>query len=399
MKISNTKYIWKCFSCFTFMIIVSGFSGVTQASDAVVNLVVTEVDVTGDVLDIELATQSGKNWNVQVERDSFLGDDIPLISVSVMTGEETQIGVQNNCYFRTVTDGNYISTVAFIKHCSADIWDIKGFIADSEFIYIIEADESTPTGLSVHISEPGTPNEFKPDNETNNGWKKGGSGGNEISTQLIPRRSGAAFPSLEVYADPDFVAETGEENYVDRILEQLAFTNFAYAQSGINQVNLIAITRTDAEVGRNESALNLLKNFRRLRNRTMQVNSADIAGLVTGKDRSNYGYWGYAEIGGSCDLRITISEGNSIYSPSIDKGVFVAFDLKTLMQRGWTMMHEMAHTLDAEHVLGDYVMDANIVLVPQLSAYKTTCPAKVQFLRSCKYNPINKKLIDYYECP
>lgn len=381
----------------SIILITFGFIQFAYAKEPLKSVVVTVADANGDVLNVKLKTESGKSWNVQVEKDKYLRDSIPLIGVSVDTGHETLLDTIDNCYFRSTMTGN-ANTVAFIKRCSADTIDLRGFIADSEYVYVIEPDADSPTGLALEISDPGARTVYKPDNETDNGWKEGGSGGNQVSTQLVTRIGGAPFPSLEVFVDPDFVASSGEDNYVDRVIEQLAFANFAYAQSGIKQITLVAIVRTDAEVGRNESPLNLLSGLERLRERTMQINSADVAALFTGKDRSGNGYWGYSEIGGACDLRTAVSLGDLINKRNVAKGMFVSFDLPSLMQRAWTVMHEMGHTLDANHVIGDYIMDANIELVAPLSAYTLTCPAKVQFLQSCEYDPINKKLTDYYEC-
>ena len=274
--------------------------------------------------------------------------------------------------------------------------DLRGFIADSEFIYVIEQDSNN---LTVRASGYGSRVPYTIESEDNSGLEPPGSGGVSVSSQLVTRRSNVPFPSLELYVDSYFVESYGEANYVDAVIEQLAFTNFTYAQSGLKEVNLIAIVRIDSDIGRNESPLHLVAEMRRLRMRTMQENSADIAGLLTGKDRSAYGYWGYAEIGGACRLRITKDQGLPINSPWVANGVFVSFDLPTLIQRGWTLMHEMGHVLNAEHVTGDYMMDANITLVAPLSAYTATCPAVIQFYQSCQYNPLTREVTDYYSCP
>jgi hypothetical protein len=370
-----------------------------HAADAVEEVVVMERGTNGDELSINLKTTSGKSWSVQVTRDTYLGDSIPVIGVSVISGDETQIDTVPNCYFRTATDGGGVSTVAYIKRCSADTIDLRGFIADAEYIYIIEKDLSSPTGLAVRVSGHGSRVPYTIESEDNSGLEPPGSGGVSVPTQLATRRSNVPFPSLEIYVDSYFVESYGEANYVDSVIEQLAFTNFTYAQSGLKQVNLVAIVRIDADIGRNESPLHLVAEMRRLRKRTMQEDSADIAGLLTGKDRSGFGYWGYAEIGGACRLRITKDTGLPINSPWVANGVFVSFDLPTLIQRGWTLMHEMGHVLNAEHVIGDFMMDGNIVLVAPLSAYTATCPAVIQFYQSCQYDPLTKMVTDYYSCP
>lgn len=369
-----------------------------HAADAIVSVSISELDPNGDVLAVDLQTMGGKSWSVQVTRDTYLSDNIPVIGVSIISGDETLIDTLPNCYFRSTPGGGAVSTVAYIKRCSADTMDLRGFIADEEYVYIIEHDQSSPSGLAVHVSEPGARTPYSIESETFSGLDSNGSGGVALSTQLATRRSNVPFPSLEIYVDSYFVETYGEAKYVDSVIEQLAFTNFTYAQSGLKQVNLVAIVRIDGDIGRNESPLHLVAEMRRIRMRTMQENSADIAGLLTGKDRSGIGYWGYAEIGGACRLRISKEEGRPINRPAVANGVFVSYDLPTLMQRGWTLMHEMGHVLNAEHVLGDYMMDGNIVLVAPLPAYTATCPAKIQFYQSCQYNPLTKMVIDYYNC-
>lgn len=400
MNHSNSKSIRKVHLVLLSVFLLTLFLmlPVVHAADAVLSALVTELDESGDVLLIDIETVSGKSWSVEVIRDTYLGDSIPVIGVSVITGDETPVDTIPNCYFRTATGSGGASTVAYIKRCSADTVDLRGFIADSEFIYIIEQDSTSQSGLTVRVSGYGSRVPYTIQSEDNSGLEPPGSGGVSVSDQLATRRSSVPFPSLELYVDDYFVESYGEANYVDAVIEQLAFTNFTYAQSGLKQVNLVAIVRIDTDIGRNESPLHLVAEMRRLRQRTMQDNSADIAGLLTGKDRSAFGYWGYAEIGGACRLRITKDQGLSINRPWVANGVFVSFDLPTLVQRGWTLMHEMGHVLNAEHVLGDFMMDGNITLVAPLSAYTATCPAVIQFYQSCQYNPLTREITDYYSC-
>jgi hypothetical protein len=373
------------------------FACQNAVADAIASILITD-DNNTDSLDISLSTMNGKTWNVIVTRDRYLGEDIPVIGLGVTDAAETLIDTLPNCYYRSEPRGPGRTTVAYIKRCSSDIVNLRGFIADADYVYIIGPDSSSPVGLGLTVFEPGARTNYSIPSEENGGLNSD-IGGISASKQLVTRRSGVIFPSLEIYVDPEFVSLYGEDQYVDYVIEQLAFTNFAYAQSGIKQVNLIAIVRTDSVVGRNESPLHLLAEIRRLRTRTMQENSSDIAALLTGRDRSGYGYWGYAEIGGACELRINVNEGLPLNREMVANGVFVSFALLTLMQRGWTLLHEMGHTLGAEHVIGDYVMDGNIVLVAPLSAYTATCPAKIQFYQSCQYDPLTKMVTDFYNCP
>jgi hypothetical protein len=367
-------------------------------ADQVLQANVSIVDQVGNELFVSLST-ADKSWALQVSKDAYLGPSIPLIGVSVTTGEETLIDNLDNCYYRGIAnDNNGNPIAAYINWCHSEI-PFTGFVADADYVYIIQPDTTSSTGIAVEISDPDARLTLHPDIENDNGWKEGGSGGGDVSTSLVERRPGAEFPSLEIYIDPDFIANNGGDKYIDRILETLAFANFAYAQSGIKQISLVAIIQADDEIGRTEDTHNLLHGLERLRKRTIQPNSADVAAVFTGKDRTGTGYWGWAEIGYSCERRIAIGDGTDINTHKVAKGAFAFVDLPTLMQRGWTLAHEMGHTLGAEHVIGDYIMDGQIELVPPLPAYTLTCPSKIQFYESCAFDSNNKKVTDFYSCP
>jgi hypothetical protein len=396
-----TKSIYKEFKRISrpivFIVCIFTYSQTIYA-DHVLQANATIIDQETNELYVTLST-ADKSWALQVSKDAYLGPNIPLIGVSVTTGEEMLIDTLDNCYYRGTSldnDGNTIA--AYINWCNSEV-PFTGFVADADYVYIIQPDTTSPTGLAVEISDPDARLTLHPDIENDNGWKEGGSGGNDASTILIDRRPGTEFPSLEIYIDPDFIANNGEDKYLDRIFETLAFANFAYAQSGIKQISLVAIIQADDEIGRTEDTHNLLHGLERLRNRTIQPNSADVAAIFTGKDRTGTGYWGWAEIGYSCERRIAMSEGTDVHTHKVAKGAFVFVDLPTLMQRGWTLAHEMGHTLGAEHVIGDYIMDGQIELVPTLSAYTLTCPSKIQFYESCAFDSNSKKVTDFYACP
>lgn len=227
-----------------------------------------------------------RNWYAEVEQDFYLGSAIPLLHVAVTTGNESEIELKPNCYYRgtlTQQDGTVIpDTVVFIDLCNSDII-FRGFVAENTTMYRIVPDENSVIGISMNVET--TSDSINPSNDTNSqkGWGSSGSGGALRPSSLYSRNvSNDEFPSVDIYVDPTYVNQVGESDYFGRIIESLALANTIYAQSDLNQLHLAAVVLLDKEFNTSDSQGNILHRLSKLRQYTAQADSADTSLILSG---------------------------------------------------------------------------------------------------------------------
>ena len=73
----------------------------------------------------------GTPWNAVISVDEYFGNNTPIVSVDLATGNEQQIGTLGNCYYRgSISDASWQpigQTHAFINLCHANL-PFTGFI-------------------------------------------------------------------------------------------------------------------------------------------------------------------------------------------------------------------------------------------------------------------------------
>ena len=348
-------------------------------------------------------TALGTSWHVRVTRDLYFGDYIPLIDVSVRTGNEQLATLLPNCYYRGTlvsNSGNPVpDSVVYINLCDNSV-PFTGFVALNDNMYLIEKDTSSGTGISMRLEE--TADDINGTDEIvtgDNGWKEGGSGGALSPTTLYPRgNSPEKFPSVDIYVNPSFRTQVGEENYINRIMETFAASNTIYQQSAIKQLHLSAIIRVDEDISTTDSQGNILRGLEKIRKYTVLRDGADISVIYTGGEFSMPDLWGWAERGYSCYLEQAVAEGSNINTHNIAKSAAAIIDLPTLLQRAWILAHEIGHTLGMYHINDDPLADGTFQQSLVLKDYKAGCEARSRMLETCAYDPQTKWFIDYYTC-
>lgn len=345
----------------------------------------------------------GENWSASVEKDIYFGDYIPLIEVSVTTGDEQLIALLPNCYYRGTLSSKkgepLPESTVFINICDNSLPFI-GFVASGANMYIIEKDVASSTGIGMHVEI--TSDDIDGTDELNsgdNGWKEGGSGGALTPSLLYPRgNSPDKFPSIDIYVNPSYRNQVGEENYINRIMEVFAASNTIYQQSAMKQLHLSAIIRTDQNISITDSQGNILHGLEKIRKYTVLPDGSDISMVYTGGEFKMPYLWGWAEGGYGCDLELAVSEGNSINTHNIAKAANAIIDLPTLIQRAWIFAHEAGHTLGMNHIYGDPLAYGYFQPELALKDYVAGCQARSQIFETCSYEPQTKKFIDFYSC-
>ena len=338
----------------------------------------------------------GQRWNAVVSKDSYLGDEIAIIDVAINTGNEQLNRMAPNCYYRgSLADESFKplpDTYAYFNFCDLSV-PFTGFVSNEHNVYsIARADTSTLgvdmtidnqnqvvvyEGISPHQGEPNT----------------------SIPDGLYPRTGDAApFPSIEIAVEPAYVAKFGEDVYLDRIVESLAFANFIYQQSGINQLSLIAISLLDQNIIWSGGSGSVRSNVHNLRMRTAQPSSADMLFVYLGSNVNTTNLWGWGELGYGCDLRRAVAEGLNVNTINIGRSSGYLTPLPSLIQRGWLLAHEAGHVLNSGHVRQDPLMDGRFQYLPTLKDYKAGCRSISDMYESCTYNPKNWKFTDFYTC-
>ena len=338
----------------------------------------------------------GQRWNIIVNRDSQFGSSIPVIKVSVSTGNEELVDVLPNCYYRgTLVDdlSNPIeNTFAYVNLCDSAI-PFTGFVSDDNGVYVISRSETSPSGIQMTIDNSALPVPYIGISQD------GGAADNSISPGLVPRHGHAdLFPSVEIALEPAYIANYEGTQYHERIAENLAFANFIYQLNAMKQINLIAITLLDQNLIWSGGSGSIRSNIQNLRMRTAQPASADMTILYLGSSVNTTNLWGWAEEGFACDLQRAVAEGISVNTVNIGKSSGYNVDLPSLIQRGWLLAHELGHLLDGKHIKNDYLMDGNFLYGTALSDFVATCGTKSHFLNSCAFNTKTWKFTDYYSC-
>jgi hypothetical protein len=366
---------------------------------------ITSVNVQGGANDATVKISwkvSDQWWYAIADKDSYMGDDIPLISVSLATGNEEFIQSLDNCYFRgTLADQDFNpleNTNAYIDLCNDnDEVPFTGFVSNLNYVYTITVQPDSDTGISMQIDNPDQ--DLIGDDSVKNTGPKGANNDKSPPEQLYPRNAHAdLFPSLEILVEPNYVAKVGQDAYLSRIHENLAFANFIYQQSGLKQLNLIAITLLDENIVTTGSTGNIRHEIQNLRRHTAQADSADMTLLFVGADINTSYTWGWAEDGYACDLQRAVELGKDINTINIGKSSGFVIDLPSLIQRGWILAHEIGHVLNSGHIKNDPLMDGWFQYIAALPNYVAGCDVKTQMYRSCAFNNKNKNFNDFYEC-
>jgi hypothetical protein len=362
---------------------------------------ITAVKVQGDETTVNITWEVfGQTWYAVATKDSYMGEDIPLIHVSLATGNEEFIRPLENCYYRgTLADQDFNpmeNSNAYINLCSADV-PFTGFVSDLNNVYTITAQPASKTGISMQIDDPNQ--DLIGDDSAKITGPKGANNDKSPPERLYPRNaSPGLFPSLEILVEPNYVNKVGSDAYLARIRENLAFANFIYQQSGLKQLNLIAITLLDENIVTTGSTGNIRHELQNLRRRTVQAESADMTVLFVGADINTAYTWGWAEDGYACDLQRAVDLDDDINTVSIGKSSGFVIDLPSLIQRGWILAHEIGHILSSGHIQSDPLMDGWFQYIAALPSYVAGCDVKTQMYHSCDYNRKNRKFTDFYKC-
>lgn len=344
-----------------------------------------------------------QKWTANVHKDAYLGNYIPLLEVSVTTGDEHLISLLPNCYYRgTLLDKKGHSlpgTTVYLNICDNSVPFI-GFVSSGESMFLIEASESSATGISMRLETTAVDIDGADITDTgDSGWKKGGSGGVLTPTSLYPRGNSAdTFPSIDIYVNPSYVNQVGYDNYINRIIENLAAANTIYAQSGIKQLHLSAIVRTDQEISNADNQGNILHGLEKIRQYTVLPDGSDISIVYTAEKFSIPSLWGWSEIGYACDLEQAISDGDNINTHKIGQAASAIVNLPTLLQRAWIFAHEAGHTLGMTHVYLDPLAYGNFQPLLALKDYVAGCQAISQMYQTCAFDPQTKMFTDFYAC-
>jgi len=336
----------------------------------------------------------GQDWEVTAIRVSYLDTLTPLLQINTDTGDETLLKDLPNCYFT----GSLVSSTeqfatAYINLCPGNNSEFTGFVSSGSNLYGMD-------GTDMSLLETGNTGGSSEDGGTDNNGKRT-QGPSNTDPMLYEARRGDAplFPSLEIAIDPSFVEVVGEENYVDKIMENLALANMIYERSLIKQINLIAILVLTKDITTSDSQGNILGEVEKLRKQNIQANSGDMTMFITGREFSMPSLWGWAEGGYACALQQAVAEGDKLNTHTIGKSAGVIKNLPTLMQGGWILGHEVGHLLGAGHWADDPLMDGGFQPELSLQDYKTRCEVLRSMLETCAYDLQNKKFTDFYECP
>lgn len=339
----------------------------------------------------------GQRWHAQVSRDTYLGDKITILDVALSTASERfNREIDTLCYYRgSLTDEKFVpipDTHAYFNFCDTSI-PFVGFVSNQYNVYTIARSHSSPKGIDMVIDNQNqtvpyvgiSPNQGVPNTD--------------IADGLYPRRSDTdLFPSIEIVVEPAYVAKFGEDAVIDRIVENLAFANFIYEQSGMKQLSLVAISFLDQNVIWSGGSGSVRSNIHNLRWRTAQPSSADMILVYLGSSVNTNNLWGWGELGYGCDLQRAVAEGSSLDTNNVGRSSGYLTALPSLIQRGWLLAHEASHILNSGHVKQDPLMDSNFPYRPALADYKASCTTISDMYETCSYNPQNKKFIDFYNC-
>ena len=339
----------------------------------------------------------GQSWHAVVSKDSYLGDKIPIINVAVNAGNEELNRMAPNCYYRgSLADDSYApipDTFAYFNLCDSSI-PFTGFVSNEHNVYSIARNDTSTLGIDMTIDNQNqaavyegiSPHQGEPNTSLPDGLYS-----HRRSNPLL-------FPSIEIALEPAYVAKFGEDAYLDRIMENLAFANFIYEQSGMKQLSLIAISLLDQNVIWSGGSGSVRSNIHRLRTRTAQANSADMLLVYLGSNVNTTDLWGWAAVGYACDLQRAVAEGLNVNTVNIGRSAGYLTPLPSLIQRGWIAAHETGHMLDSGHVRQDPLMDARFSYLPRIVDYKADCGSISDMYESCAFNTKNWKFTDYYSC-
>ena len=332
----------------------------------------------------------GSTWKAGVTRDSYLGDYIPLIEVSVKTGNEYFISLLPNCFYRgTLLDnmGNMLpDSVVYLNICDNSV-PFTGFVAKDNNMYKIEKDSSSGTGIRMYLEQTAD-DVYGADDVVNGneGWGAGGSGGVLTPASLYPRgNTPENFPSIDIYVNPSFRSQVGEDNYVYRIIEAFSGANVIYQQSAMKQLHLSAIILLDEDISITDSQGSIIHGLEKIRK-------------YTGGEFNMPGLWGWAEGGYSCYLQVAVAEGYNINTHNVAKSASAVIDLPTLLQRVWILSHEIGHNLGMAHTDDDPLADNEFDPTLALKDYVAGCEVKSDMFKSCAYEPPTNFLTDFYTC-
>ena len=338
----------------------------------------------------------GVRWRAVVSKDSYLGDEIPIVDVAVASGNERLNHMAPNCYYRgSLADDSFTAipdTFAYFNLCDASI-PFTGFVSNEHSVYSIAQSDSSTLGIDMTIDNQNQPVIYEGISPHQ------GEPNTSIPDGLYTRRGEPTlFPSIEFAVEPAYVAKFGEDAYLHRIIESLAFANFIYDLSGIEQLSLIAISLLDENLIWSGGSGSVRSNIHNLRRRTAQSTSADMLFVYLGSNVNTTNLWGWGEVGYACDLQRAVEEGLSLNTVNIGRSSGYLTPLPSLIQRGWAVAHEAGHVLDSGHVKQDPLMDGYFPYRPRLVDYKAGCKAISKMYESCDFNPKNWKFTDYYTC-
>ena len=344
----------------------------------------------------------GVSWNATFSLDEYFGNNTPIISIDLETGNEQKIGTLGNCFYRgKLSDTNWhpiAQTHAFINLCHPNL-QFTGFVSNANGLYTIEADPDNERQLLMQLDDPTipltTPNDTNADNNGGNGSGKLLKPDTQIPRNSTPEK----FPSVEIIVEPSFVETFGDPGYIHRIASTLAFTNFIYEQSGLKQIHLISIDVVNGALNANGGIGAIRHQLQNLRRGTIQAGSGDVSVLMVGGDIDSTYTWGWAIDAGACKLQIAVAEADKLDSIDVGRSAAFVTDLPSLIQRGWIFAHEFGHVIGAlKHINGDPLMDGWFQYINTLSKYTAGCDATTQMFKSCAYDPKSKKETDFYAC-
>ena len=344
---------------------------------------------------------NGMQWYAVVEKAGYLGGDtIPVISVDSISGNENALpGVPNCYYYGRLADSNWQplpQTHAFINLCANAPDYFTGFVSNPNGIYTIDENVDVPGQLLMLLDDPNTPLSWANEPGGGNNGQKG-----KITEpdNLVPRNSTPEkFPSVEIIVGPTYINKFGNPKFIHRIISNLAFANFIYLNSGMRPMNLISINVLTEDMNQNGGMGAVRHQLLRLRQSTVQPESADISVLMLGDDVDASYTWGWGFSNNACDLQIALDQGEDINTQDIGLSSAFIIDLPSLIQRGWILAHELAHLIGAGHNAGDPLTDGTFLDIASLADFVAGCDAKSRIYESCTYEPKFNQVTDFYSC-